>query len=142
MIARFNGGAFHVRPEFQAEAQKFKPGVDYRIQVTRPGKRNLLHHKKFFSLLKYAWENSDYEQMMTFENFRRDVIRRAGFYDEIRTLNGNTEYRAKSISFARMKQDEFENLYSRSIDVLLKYCLPNTSEAEVREIVENIVSYS
>ena len=134
MIARFNGGAFHVRPEFQAEAQKFKSGVDYRIQVTRPGKRNLLHHKKFFSLLKYAWENSDYEQMMTFEVFRRDVIRRAGFYDEIRTLNGNTEYRAKSISFARMKQDEFEELY-------LKYESENKGRKTIkaRELWEKIL---
>ncbi len=50
---------------------------------------------------------------------------------------------AKSISFAKMSEDEFEGLYSKTIDILLERIasLPQDKK-EVREIVDNLVAYA
>ena len=139
MMCRWVDGYFAPLPEAQEEAQKLKSGKDYRIKASQP--RNYEHHKKFMALCKVAHENSEYESAMTFDNFRREITRRAGYYEEFKTLKGDMEYRAKSISFAKMDQTEFEDLYSRSIDVVLRYCIRGATDEEVRVMVEEYLRF-
>ena len=137
-VARWVDPGLMPTPEYRDQIN-LRNGQEVTVE-TRAA-RNIGHHRKFFALMKYAWQNSDYHEGMTLDNFRRDVTRRAGYWEEFHTLNGEMEYRAKSIRFASMDQSEFEDLYSRCIDVLLRYCLPDTTADEVREIVGNIVGF-
>jgi hypothetical protein len=77
-----------------------------------------------------------------FERFRHDITILAGYYDFTLDINGNTKAIAKSISFASMSQDEFEKLYSKTIDVLLARVFNKTyTEEELRQVVDKIIGY-
>jgi len=124
-------------PAFESDkeiANKIKINQAIQVNFTKP--RNYLFHKKYFALLNLAYSNSDYD--MSFEDFRIEVIKRAGFYRTVKDFKGNKVYYANSISFAKMDNLEFEKLYSKTLDVIIKYVLKeNTKE----EIIENIVNF-
>ena len=52
------------------------------------------------------------------ENFRKEIVKFAGYYKEYRTLRGEVTYEAESISFASMSQEDFEDLYQRFLDAV------------------------
>lgn len=91
--------------------------------------RNIGFHRKYFALLNVAYDNwtpgkieSKYgTPEKNFDRFRADLTILAGFYETTIRLNGETRIEPKSISFGAMGQEEFEDLYSKTIDVLLKY---------------------
>ncbi len=111
--------------------------VGEAVEVDFKKKRNYKFHKKFFALLNLAYSNSDYE--MSFDEFRKEVIRRAGFYREVVNFIGVTEYYAKSISFAKMDELEFSELYSKSLDVILKYILKENTKEEIEQEIINFI---
>ena len=104
-----------------------------KAKITKP--RNVMFHRKFFALLDLAFQNQD--KYDAFEPFRKEVVMRAGWYVEHHHLTGAISYEAKSISFAKMDQIEFEELYWACIDVICKYLMPgmdrNALHSEVQE---------
>ena len=68
-----------------------------------------------------------------FEHFRKIVIIEAGFYELNILLDGRISIEAKSISFSMMDEIEFEDLYNKVIDVILKYFLIGTKKADLEE---------
>ena len=66
-----------------------------------------------------VYENQ--ERYSNSDRLRKDLIIEAGFYDEWTDLQGVVQREAKSISFGSMKEDEFQDLYSRVIDVIVQY---------------------
>jgi hypothetical protein len=111
--------------------------------------RNYRFHKKYFALLNYAydhWEpgeiNSKYgTPEKTFKQFRKDLTILAGFYNIEMRINREPIVTAKSISFAKMSEDDFEKLYSNTIDVILKYILTNYKRSDLEQVVLNIIGY-
>lgn len=119
--------------------------------------RNAAFHRKFFALLQYAFgEWSEHAQTIEykgervqpdFERFRKDVTILAGFYRPVANLKGELRIEAESISFGRMDEARFEELYSKVIDVLIRKVFngrlgaPRTDE-ELREIVDDIVRFA
>ena len=97
------------------KAKRFKPGETLLADIKRP--RNIGFHCKFFALLNMGYQNQ--EQYDNFEDYRAVMIMKAGYYKVIETDRG-VVYLPKSISFAAMDNLEFEELYSRMIDVLIK----------------------
>lgn len=105
--------------------------------------RDSVKHRKFFALLNVAfdwWEpgeiNSKYgKPEKNFDQFRHDLTILAGYYDTVVRVDGSVRIIPKSISFAKMDNDEFEALYSRVIDVIIQRIIPNSS----REDIENMV---
>ena len=105
---------------------KMPKGEPFEIEWKR--QRNPKFHRKFFALMQFAWDNKP-ESMDSYfptsknvpDEFRKEIIKRAGYYVEHTNFKGVKEYRAKSISFANMSEDEFEELYSACIDVIIKY---------------------
>ena len=105
---------------------KMPKGEPFRIEWKR--QRNPKFHRKFFALMQFAWENKP-ESMDSYfpasknvpDEFRQEIIMRAGYYTQHTNFKGVKEYRAKSISFANMSEDEFEELYSACIDVIIRY---------------------
>lgn len=97
------------------KAKRFKPGETVLADITRP--RNIGFHRKFFALLNMGFENQ--EKYDNFEDYRAVHIMKAGFYRVIEVDRG-VVYLPKSINFANMDGVEFEKLYSKMIDVLIK----------------------
>jgi len=97
---------------------KIPMNEEFEIEYVK--KRNLKFHKKFFALLKLAFENqSDYRLL---EDLRRDVIITAGWYDEtVSVITGEVLKVAKSISFANMDEVEFIQLYEKTKDVISRW---------------------
>lgn len=93
--------------------QKVKNGDTIMIEY-KP-KRNYQFHKKAFALLNLVLQNQDHYK--TVENILEVVKFRAGYFETIITHTGKKHYKTKSISFSEMDNLEFEEFYSKIIDV-------------------------
>ncbi|NOR68524.1 MAG: DUF1367 family protein [Methylomarinum sp.] len=124
--------------------RKIKRGDVIEVSVVR--KRNYQFHKKLFSLLNYAFENWEHEEVFykgalvedNFDVFRENVLIMAGYGYPIVNLKGEVRYIAKSISFASMTQDVFDELYSAVINSILRNVLNNHSE---QDLVYGVLAY-
>ena len=117
-VKKTHGG---LRPMYDSDFEnyaKIQIGEEFEIDYTK--KRNLKFHKKYFALLKLAFENQqDYRDM---ESMRRDIIITAGFYDEIvNKVTGEVYTLANSISFSKMDDLEFSDLYEKTKNVISKW---------------------
>lgn len=108
-------GLVPLYPSDQDEKRKLKLGEDYKVVITRP--RNVDFHRKLMALFNLGCENS--KMNLPFEVYRKIMTMRAGYFTAYATDKG-THYEADSISFAKMSQDTFDELYSRVIDVIIK----------------------
>ena len=113
----------------EAYLKKLGMGEMVRVRVTKP--RNIKFHRKFFALLNLGFENQDI--YTDFEHWRRAVTIEAGYFEDLRMIDGTTQREAKSISFARMDELEFSNLYYAVLDVIAKF-LGSDDETLAREV--------
>lgn len=110
-----------LKPAFDEDKEKFsqfpKDGY-FEIKYTK--KRNVRFHRKFFALLKIAYENqSDYRLM---EDLRRDIIITSGHYEEVvNAITGEVYKIAKSISFNSMDETEFILIYEDVKNVIIRW---------------------
>jgi hypothetical protein len=79
--------------------------------------RNVYFHRKYFKMLGTIFDHQ--ERFPTVDQLRKEVIKEAGFYHLEYTFGGIIKV-ADSISFTKMSQEEFEVLYSKSVDVCIK----------------------
>lgn len=107
--------------------------------------RNYEFHKKFFALLNLAfdyWEPPDnHVGEKNFDQFRSDVIILCGFYHQWIRLDGTTRVTAKSIAFGSMTEEEFDKLFSKAIDVIIKHVLKTYTDEMLRSVVEQIEAF-
>lgn len=97
---------------------KIPMNEEFEIEYVK--KRNLKFHKKYFALLKLAFENQQDYRLL--EEMRRDLIITAGWYDEVVNLiDGEVLKFAKSISFSSMDEVEFSQLYEATKNVISKW---------------------
>jgi hypothetical protein len=113
-------------------AKKIKVNSFYEFDFKKP--RNYLFHKKFFALINLAYHNQD--TYNNIDDLREDLIVDAGFYRKTRTMHNETIKKALSVSFAAMDDIEFNDLYSRVADVIVKWL-----GIEKQDIVDNINQY-
>ncbi len=94
--------------------------MNEEIEIEYTKKRNLKFHKKYFALMKLAFENqSDYRSL---NDMRRDIAIVSGFYDEVvNKISGDVLKVAKSISFAKCDENEFNEIYTSSKNVISKW---------------------
>ena len=122
------------------------------IRFTFKKIRNGKFHRKFFSLLGFAYEawepdrvRQQYKGMpvqKSFERFRSDVTIAAGYYTQTFDLDGNMKLEAMSISFANMDDIEFERLYSAVADVILNKVLTTyNGRAELDQVMQKVIGY-
>lgn len=111
----------------------FKAGDVCRFKPRKM--RNEGHHRKFFALIKICVQNTD---GWTKDSLREYVAIKTG-HCIIYTFPAMPDYvfrKAKSISWAKMDQTEFEAFYNRAIDVMLRDVVPHIPEKELRAAVE------
>lgn len=123
--------------------KRIKQGAAVKCDVTEI--RNYPFLKKFFALLNLGfsyWEPAELlegkygKPKKNFDKFRDQVTILAGYYEAYIDINGNERVAAKSISFASMKQDEFEKLYSAVLDVLLERIFVGYTDENVIKMAE------
>ncbi|ENA9892037.1 DUF1367 family protein, partial [Escherichia coli] len=101
--------------------------------------RNPSFHRKMFAFLNFCFqywcaEHAGYEfsdEATQFDEFRKNLTILAGFYDVVTTIRGEVRYRAKSLSYANMDQDEFERCYNSMINAALKHVFGRSNSPEL-----------
>lgn len=109
-------------------------------------------HKKYFSLLRLGfdyWEPGEITcdhgvPEKNFDQYREDLIILAGYYIVTIRLDGSTRITAKSISFAKMEQPEFEALYEATLTALMKRVdtLKDMTAEEINVVVNKMLDYA
>lgn len=79
--------------------------------------RNYKFHKKYFALINLAFENQEFYKDLN--QFRKIMEMKAGYFDIVPTDKG-VVYLPKSISFSKLPQSEFEELYYKVLDEVIK----------------------
>ena len=112
--------------------KKIKPGKEVKCKITQP--RNLGFHRKFMALVQMVFKNQ--EHYINFDDLRKDLIVSAGFTDKRISIWGEEIIEAKSISFAKMNEEGFQDLYDKVLNEIVKHF--NFGE---QEIIDNIEQY-
>lgn len=131
--------------------QKVKAGDVISAEAARP--RNYRFLKKYMALLRLAYEawepalaeHRGHPVVKNFHRFRKDVAIASGFYELTVNLRGETRAEAKSISFAHMSEEEFDQLFQKTITLFLtKYQIlaGYRDAAEVEQVVEEILRFA
>lgn len=126
---------------------KIKDGTVLSCEIKKV--RNYKFHKKWFALLNLGFEyfepvNNQYkghDVEKNFDRFRHDITILAGYYTFVYDVQGNPKALAKSISFGSMNQEEFEQLYSKTIDVLLKKVMTRYTKEELDNAINEIIGF-
>jgi hypothetical protein len=106
-------------------------GEIVRVKLSRP--RNLGHHRKFFSMIQLVFENQ--EKFPTLEHLLTAVKIEAGWYEDVPIeVSGKLVYLPKSISFAKMDQNQFELFYEKAIAACCRL-LPHMNADDIRQEV-------
>jgi hypothetical protein len=120
------------------EKKKLKIGSTVLADVKQP--RNYEHHKKFFALMRLVMDNMPEEltsRYPTTDNLLTEIKFQTGHYDTHYTLSGRETYVPRSISFESMTQDEFNEFYDKTIDVVIKWFLPYNNRQELMQEITN-----
>jgi hypothetical protein len=142
-------GLLSFDPDTEAWYKKIKLGGV--VQGDFKTVRNPKFLRKWFALLNVGFDNwlpgevnSKYGvPAKNFERFRADVIILCGFYDNVVRLDGSVRIEPKSVSFAKMTEESFEDLYSKTIDVMLKYVYDKEMTPEkLNKIVDQYLSFA
>jgi len=136
-------GLFPSDAETQAWYDKIKSGEVVRGEFKKV--RNYPFLKKYFALLNVGFDNWEPGPVTSkhgwpeknFERFRSDIIILCGYYDTVIRLDGSVRIEAQSVSFAKMTEEQFSELYNKTINVLLKHVYDSNMTAEA---LDNIVN--
>ncbi len=149
MIKTPRGALVPADAESAEALAKVKVGQGVKVSYTRT--RSIKFHRKFFALLKLAYDAWNPPPLMyrgqqvktTFDQFRRQLTILAGYFEMVQSIQNPDKFRlvAKSISFANMSEDEFEQLYSSVLDVLLDRVFIDQTRGDVENLVNNILAY-
>jgi len=110
-----------LKPAYDSDFENFaKMPVNETFEIEYTKRRNSKFHRKYFALLKLAFENQiDYR---TLEEMRHDLTIVCGYYNEhINKITGEIVKKADSISFGNMDDIQFSELYEKTKDVICKW---------------------
>ena len=121
------------------EKHRLRIGDNVLCTIKRP--RNYDFHKKYFALLRLTVANlphliQQHMQIFTEEDLLDCLKIDLGLFTT-RWHGGRQIVKTGSISFAKMDNTEFEKLFSRSVDAILRIYLRGTDRQALIEEVEN-----
>jgi hypothetical protein len=102
--------------------------------------RNPKHHAKFMALVGAVFENQD--RYATFRQVLNAIKIGAGYYDKQPVVIGQFTvevYLPKSISFASMPQDDFEQFYNKAVVYIVTHMVPGLDSADLERRVSEII---
>jgi hypothetical protein len=132
MIKAANGALVPLDDEQAQKLKRFKVGSVVRGEFVEM--RNGKFFRKWWTLANFAfdlWAESmepmEYRGQRVqpvFEKFRKDLTILAGFYHPVFNIDGSFKVEADSIAWAKMNEETFAVLYSKTIDAILAKVLP------------------
>lgn len=122
------------------QLKKIKVGSVVKAKIVQP--RNVKFHRKFFAMLNAAWDcltEQQRDNLHSKDNFREQLLITSGFVEPIYDMYGQKFLeRAKSISFAKMDEPAFSEVYNRVLDTILTLLVGNgVSEEDFNYILSN-----
>jgi hypothetical protein len=128
---------------------ELRHGALYKAKLTQP--RNPGFHRKFFALVRYLHSVFEPPEVggygtgvrADFDAFRDDLLIQAGWHDAVFRLDGAVRLKPKSISFAKMDNTTFGQLYSDCITAGLRLlpALAGRSADDVDLEVERVLAF-
>ncbi len=120
------------------EKKRLKVGDNVLCEIKRP--RNYEFHKKFMALVRLTFDNLPEHLHDTMGIYSIDDMLTSLKFDlglcNIIHIGDRDFIKEGSISFAAMDEDEFEQFYKRSIDIVLhRYLCGTDNQALLDEII-------
>src|SRR3990167_438692 len=142
-----------LRPANQNDSDilaRLKTGALIHAEIKQP--RNPLFHRKFFALLNFAFEYwapqcDEIKGMVpqkNFDRFRKDILITAGFRSLVVNIKGEARWEAESISFAKMDDTRFAEVYRLAFNACWTLVLSGVqgmTERVVEETINQILSF-
>jgi hypothetical protein len=107
--------------------KRYKVGEEAELENKK--KRNIRFHRKYFGVLDLTFNNQDMTDNR--EEFREAVQIHAGFYHYQKLIDGSEVKRSDSISFEKMDDITFSDLYNKVFNVCLKILGCKSEELEM-----------
>lgn len=140
---RLDGSFVPATPQDAEAMQRVKIGDGITVEFRRM--RNYEFHKKYFALLNLAydaWETKEGAPEKNFHQFREDITILSGYYIQVYRVDDSVRTIAKSISFGSMEADEFEKLYDKTCDVLIKRILTTYTRPDIDRVINQISEFA
>lgn len=116
LMTKANGYLIPEGEEAIKSIAKLKSLESVMVNITMP--RNIGNHRRYFSLINELFDmQENYEDE---EIFRYALTVGTGYCDLVEFPNGIKSWKARSIAFEKMPEDEFKAFFSRTIDVAIK----------------------
>ncbi len=117
---------------------RFKTGEEYEVDIKLT--INPAFRRKMFAFFQFCfayWKSDKVYQSESkqFDNFRKDLTILAGFYDETYNIHGDVRIDAKSLAYANMEDDEFEEVYKASITAAMEHVFNNADDSIYDQLV-------
>lgn len=129
---------FEPAPGFEDDFDNYKYGDLIRAKLFKV--RNPLFHSKYFALLKLAFQNQ-YE-FDDFNDFREALLVNAGFWVWYKKYDGTMDKRAKSISFSKMDEGEFQGVFNKLVDQAMNMIANGDFTNEDRDnLISEIINF-
>lgn len=122
------------------------------IEVQWRAVRNYKFLRKFMAMVRLGYEAWEPEPLpkplatrplKNFDAFRETVTILAGFGEPVFVM-GDEVYtlRAKSISFGKMSEEEFQQVYDKVATVILEQVLTTYTRADLDRVVEELLRFT
>ena len=135
-VFRKHGGALHPTDE-RGEAALFKISDGALVKVEVKRSRNLQHLRLYWSLIHRLYDNQ--ERYASPEALSDAFKICAGLCETFVLPSGQVVHRPGSISFGKMKDDEFREFWERFVKVVCEKVLPNADSADLERDIFNML---
>ena len=138
-FAKVVGGRLSPASAHDAEvAGSLKPGISYRVKVTRAAGRSVIQNGMLHAMIAMAVEN--FHEPIS-KKAVLDVLKvQTGHVDVVKLLTGQIILTPSSIAFEAMDQDRFNEWFPKAIDVLCRDFVPGLTDDLARREVDHRVT--
>jgi len=126
-------------PAFDSDYEEAKKiGNGNTIEATIKKKRNILFHRKYFALLKCIFHNLPEKYNDSIRNIDDLLVAvkfATGHIRKVFGLNGEVNEIPLSISFDKMDDYEFQDIYNDTLNILCEFlgCLSAEAEKQIMD---------
>lgn len=149
-LMKASSGAFVPASEQDAEAmRRFKVGGVQKAEITEM--RNGRFFRKWWVLVQFAygiWAETmpkqqwrGHDVLPNFDKFRKDLTILCGHFHAVWNIRGEMKVEPDSLSWSSMSEETFDQLYSKTIEVILSKVIPKAGMTEevLRETVDRLM---
>ncbi len=129
-------------PSFEEDKKLLsKVKIGDQVAFNLDDTRNLRHHRKYFKMLNTViyLMPENYSQYNTPERILTEIKDILDMYDEYEDINGNQKKVFQSISFVKMGQKRFEELYNQSCDIILQTFLKHITLQQFNNYLQGLM---